>query len=43
MRVSAASPGFLDDLREAVDVDNESLPSVVGVDLKPLRGLAESA
>jgi glucosyl-3-phosphoglycerate synthase len=42
MRVSAASPGFLDDLREAVDVDNESIPSVVGFEAKPLR-LAESA
>jgi glucosyl-3-phosphoglycerate synthase len=43
MRVSAASPGFLDDLREAVDLDNESLPSMVSLEVKPLRGLAESA
>lgn len=44
MRVSAASPGFLDDLREAVDVDNESIPSVVGLETpKPLHRLAESA
>jgi glucosyl-3-phosphoglycerate synthase len=43
MRVSAASPGFLDDLREVVDLDNESIPSVVGLEVKPLRGLAESA
>ena len=43
MRVSAASPGFLDDLREAVDVDNESIPSVVGIEPKPLHRLAESA
>ena len=44
MRVSAASPGFLDDLREAVDVDNESIPSVMGLETpKPLHRLAESA
>jgi glucosyl-3-phosphoglycerate synthase len=43
MRVSAASPGFLDDLREAVDLDNESIPTVVGLEPKPLRRLAESA
>jgi glucosyl-3-phosphoglycerate synthase len=43
MRVSAASPGFLDDLREAVDVDNESMPTVVGMEAKPLHRLAESA
>jgi glucosyl-3-phosphoglycerate synthase len=43
MRVSAASPGFLDDLREAVDVDNESIPTVVGLEPKPLHRLAESA
>jgi glucosyl-3-phosphoglycerate synthase len=43
MRVSAASPGFLDDLREAVDPDNESIPTVVGLEPKPLRRLAESA
>ena len=44
MRVSAASPGFLDDLREAVDVDNESIPTVVGLETpKPLHRLAESA
>jgi glucosyl-3-phosphoglycerate synthase len=39
MRVSAASPGFLDDLRESVDVDNEAMASVSEMTTQSLRPL----
>jgi len=31
MRVSSALPAFLDDMREAVDADNEAIASVAGM------------
>jgi glucosyl-3-phosphoglycerate synthase len=39
MRVSAASPGFLDDLRESVDVDNLAMASVSEMTTQSLRPL----
>jgi glucosyl-3-phosphoglycerate synthase len=40
MRVSAALPGFLEDLREAVDADNVATTNLVGMTAQPAQPLA---
>jgi hypothetical protein len=40
MRVSAALPGFLEDLREAVDTDNVATTNLVGMTTQPAHPLA---